>query len=703
MGNSPFELNLFGLVQISGGTHQSRAPLELTRKARALLVLVALSPDRRVDRSRLAGLLWSESEEARARQSLRQTLLPLRNLAEGDEPGLLQISTSAVALAPQTQVDVDAFLKGINAENRAEIEAGLAHYRGPLADGLDLGEPEFDQWLQTERQRLHAKAITGTERLIDLLRRNADGAKARLYAERLLALDPLREESHRIVLRLDAELSGRASAMARFNVLSKLLKDELGVEPEKQTRDVMAAIMAAGSIAPAASTPLVAETPPPPQGIPAAQAPAVRAKARGLLAVAVTTVLAAAVATGAVLLIQPVLNPVQPLSPAPERKGQISMIIPPFGLSSANTAGAEQLREGLVAAFTSYGRFSTFSSGDQQAPAGGYLLAIRLERDADTPTAKLALIDRSNGETIVARALPGDWDESRGQRRLLAILARSVYLEVMAHRAKVLTKVDGQEDEALYAQAEAATNRMVAGADTDEAAVLYERVIANNPGHFGALLGLARYHINRVATNRVVLRREDHLQQARDLLDRAREIDPRHGLVIFQQGMLDKLTGQFRQALENFRRSAELVSYWPSAGIQAAHVLVFLGRAEEAYPQLVDMVETYRDDFSINGAMFMLGETALLVGSDADAVRWLRASVQESPRVGRHHALLATALELTGEHAEAEHAARQAKKLAPHFNPDGVAQRGFGKADSRYEAQKARYVAAFRAVYSRID
>lgn len=115
------------------------------------------------------------------------------------------------------------------------------------------------------------------------------------------------------------------------------------------------------------------------------------------------------------------------------------------------------------------------------------------------------------------------------------------------------------------------------------------------------------------------------------------------------------------------------------------------------------MVETYRGDFSVNGALFMLGETALLAGEDADAVRWLRASVQESPGVGRNHALLAIALELTGEHAEAEHVARQARKLPPRYTPDFLAQRGLSKADSRYEAQKARYVAAFRAVYERID
>ena len=44
------------------------------RKARALLGYLALAEAYQETRERLVGLLWSETEEAKARASLRQTL-----------------------------------------------------------------------------------------------------------------------------------------------------------------------------------------------------------------------------------------------------------------------------------------------------------------------------------------------------------------------------------------------------------------------------------------------------------------------------------------------------------------------------------------------------------------------------------------------------------------------------------------------------
>ena len=48
------------------------------RKARALLGYLALAESGQETRERLVGLLWSETEEAKARASLRQTLYEIR-------------------------------------------------------------------------------------------------------------------------------------------------------------------------------------------------------------------------------------------------------------------------------------------------------------------------------------------------------------------------------------------------------------------------------------------------------------------------------------------------------------------------------------------------------------------------------------------------------------------------------------------------
>jgi DNA-binding SARP family transcriptional activator len=50
-----------------------------SRKAQALLAYMAISPQPWESRERLAGLLWSESDETSARGSLRQVLRELRS------------------------------------------------------------------------------------------------------------------------------------------------------------------------------------------------------------------------------------------------------------------------------------------------------------------------------------------------------------------------------------------------------------------------------------------------------------------------------------------------------------------------------------------------------------------------------------------------------------------------------------------------
>src|SRR5262249_44733201 len=68
------------------------SPLTLpTRKAKALLAYLALSPGSPQPRDKLASLLWGSTLETTARTSLRQTLYALRKCLRGAAPGLLAV------------------------------------------------------------------------------------------------------------------------------------------------------------------------------------------------------------------------------------------------------------------------------------------------------------------------------------------------------------------------------------------------------------------------------------------------------------------------------------------------------------------------------------------------------------------------------------------------------------------------------------
>src|SRR6185436_20817764 len=63
------------------------------------------------------------------------------------------------------------------------------------------------------------------------------------YAERLVSLDPLREPSYQLLIRLHARNQDRSSALRVYHQCMRTLKRELGVTPDKATQDLFAQVL----------------------------------------------------------------------------------------------------------------------------------------------------------------------------------------------------------------------------------------------------------------------------------------------------------------------------------------------------------------------------------------------------------------------------------------------------------------------------
>jgi len=116
------------------------------------------------------------------------------------------------------------------------LERATALYRGDLLEGLDVGDEAFERWLSAERERLRELAI---EVLAKLFRRQYTGGAAEAAmqtARRLLALDPLQEIAHRALMRLLVQSGRREAALRQYAVFSSLLRRELHLEPDPETR-----------------------------------------------------------------------------------------------------------------------------------------------------------------------------------------------------------------------------------------------------------------------------------------------------------------------------------------------------------------------------------------------------------------------------------------------------------------------------------
>jgi predicted ATPase/DNA-binding SARP family transcriptional activator len=243
-----------------------------TRKMQALLAYLALPLGQAHPREKLAHLLWGDMPEAQARGNLRQALSRLRKLL----PKLVVLDESSVMLDPAAvDVDVVRFERLVAEGSIAAIEQIPGVYRGELLAGLALAERPFEEWLTSERERLHELAIQALGHLLihqqqQTGHQQAGAAEAAVQTGlRLLALDPLREPVHRAVMRLYARLGRREAALRQYQLCVDTLKRELRAQPEAETTQLHEQILRSRAVRPDA-----AEVFPPSSG---ARAPGPRA------------------------------------------------------------------------------------------------------------------------------------------------------------------------------------------------------------------------------------------------------------------------------------------------------------------------------------------------------------------------------------------------------------------------------------------
>ena len=213
------------------------------RKAQALLAYLALRPGHWFSRDALTALLWGDVPADQARHSLRQTLLALRSaLPAGSLPAIL-VEGDQIALDPRgVEVDAVAFERLAAQPGREGLERAVALYRGELLEGLALREPAFEDWLRAERERLREMGIRTLRKLLTLQTEDGTLERAVETAMRLLALDPLQEVAHRTLMQLYDRLGRRAAALRQYERCVEVLRRELRVAPELETRRLYEAL-----------------------------------------------------------------------------------------------------------------------------------------------------------------------------------------------------------------------------------------------------------------------------------------------------------------------------------------------------------------------------------------------------------------------------------------------------------------------------
>src|SRR5262245_1607292 len=229
-------LRLFGGFQARFGERGLTFP---TRKAQALLAYLAVRPEEKYTRNKLAAMFWGGVGKEQARQSLRQSLSALRSAFAPYETRILVVEGDRVTLDPShIDVDVITFERLASREVAKDLEQASVLYVGDLLDGVDVSEEPFEEWLRSERSRLREIAVHVLTRLLQRQAKSGSSESAIQTAVRLLALDPLREETHRTLMHLYAQQGRLGDALRQYQTCVNVLRGELGVEPAEETRRV---------------------------------------------------------------------------------------------------------------------------------------------------------------------------------------------------------------------------------------------------------------------------------------------------------------------------------------------------------------------------------------------------------------------------------------------------------------------------------
>ena len=215
---------LHGAVQLVA----SGSAIALERKLALLLAYLWI--EAQASRSRLAGLLWPEVPEARARANLRQRLSVLRRLAGA---ALITDGGATLALVPGLCIEPPG-------TPGAVLLAAFDYDDCPEAAAWVEGQRRAQRAGHSAQLRDEVRAALRSGRLDDALR----------LADELLALDRESEEAYRMQMEVLYLRGDTAAAIAVWDRCTDMLRQLYGVVPSAATRQLGQTLLtaAAGSL-----------------------------------------------------------------------------------------------------------------------------------------------------------------------------------------------------------------------------------------------------------------------------------------------------------------------------------------------------------------------------------------------------------------------------------------------------------------------
>lgn len=207
------------------------------KKAAAILVLLSLSPDLRMTREKLRGVLWPDSSETATQTSLRNAVWALKaSLTDAGFDGVFTDRSDIWLSQERVSVDLDELLEAADQGDMTKVmqvdPQKLAQFDRDQVEINDVFSSRVGEAVQhvsgLMRHRLNAAAD------------RAGSQDARLEILQFVAgMDPADEGAARRLIKAYWKSGQMANALTVYQSLWSLLDQEYGEEPSEETQQLV--------------------------------------------------------------------------------------------------------------------------------------------------------------------------------------------------------------------------------------------------------------------------------------------------------------------------------------------------------------------------------------------------------------------------------------------------------------------------------
>jgi DNA-binding SARP family transcriptional activator len=234
---------LLGRIVVSGRNGRLDEDSLRGRRLRLALAYLVLHRGRPIARAELAEALWGEALPSAWEPALRTVVSGLRRFLETAGTGATLKSVTGcyvLDLPADAVVDVDTAQHELDRAGRALAvgdanEAVEAAKRARLIASMPFLPGEESAWIDTIRDRLRERVLVSLDMLAAAATAAGEHASAVRSAREAVALDPLREATHRRLMQAHVAAGNRAEALSAYEQCRRTLAAELGVSPSRAT------------------------------------------------------------------------------------------------------------------------------------------------------------------------------------------------------------------------------------------------------------------------------------------------------------------------------------------------------------------------------------------------------------------------------------------------------------------------------------